>query len=668
MRSVAFLLMLAFLLETAAIQGEPPARRKRRPSPIDSQIFLGEWWDYYNRAIRRVVQGDLGGAESDLRMALKYRTDDNPRARTYGVRFQEYFPNAELGAILFEQGRFAEAVPVLKVAIVQVDLEQTRFFLHEAQRMTLAATGADRAPPGLVIDSPPGGAVTAAGSVQIRGTATDDLFVDRILINDAPLIIDRGQSRIDFEEEVSLSPGANRISVEIVDLAGRSAVSEILVEADHQGPVLSLERMVLLDGGAKAHLIGSMFDRHQVNRFSINGTQAAAAGASHQTFDLEVPLSTPDGGIRIELEDGFGNRTLAAFDPKVRVGAAPSRPSAIEVAALAVQPSWIQTSTGAGPVIELQGLQHRQRVFQENPVLDLQIRDASRITELRVDGRPLEIPSGSNLTLSCLLGPLSQGVNSFDIVAKDESGEVSQRTLELEYQLPFPLAPEEKLKVVLPDFEVFSESFGENTARQLHLALKEEIVKSGRFEFVETEERVMSEIFRERSIAMSDAHDSRFRPSDRTLLAADLVFDVQTAEGPRSISIHAAAVSVHSGLVEHQIPRTEFKSEESIFDLARILARKLEQAYPQAHGEIFQAASPSFLSTLSKRDGVRGGMQALAFRRGGTAPLPNGRSLASQNIPLGPLVIHRVLEDHSEARKAPNLSVDPQVGDLVVVR
>lgn len=178
----------------------------------------------------------------------------------------------------------------------------------------------------------------------------------------------------------------------------------------------------------------------------------------------------------------------------------------------------------------------------------------------------------------------------------------------------------------------------------------------------------MSEIFRERSIAMSDSHDSRYRPSDRTLLAADLVFDVQTAEGPRSISIHAAAVSVQSGLVEHQIPRTEFKSEESIFDLARILARKLEQAYPQAQGEIFQAASPSFLSTLSKRDGVRGGMQALAFRRGQPALQPNGRSVATQNIPLGPMVIHRVLEDHSEARKAPNLSVDPQIGDVVVVR
>ena len=266
-------------------------RRQRRTSSIESGIFRGDWWDYYNRAIRKYDSGDLSGAEADLRQALTFRPEEEARARTYGVRFQEYFPKAELGAILYETGRYTEAIGFLSDSMQTSPFEQSKFYLHEARRQVALQSGTDSGVPMIQLLEPLPETVTNRSTIRVRGTATDDIYIDSITVGAESLLIERAASTVQFEAEVPIPERINNVLVTVTDLVGRTASVTPVVVTDREGPVFSVSEVQIRDGGRKGYLKGSAYDPNSVREVTVDGRIVGGAGTASEGIDVEFPIS-----------------------------------------------------------------------------------------------------------------------------------------------------------------------------------------------------------------------------------------------------------------------------------------------------------------------------------------------------------------------------------------
>lgn len=435
----ALLSLLCFLVATLvpstsaqSVRSDFP-RRERRPSPIASTIFLGDWYDHYNRAIRRLNSGDRKGAEADLRVAIRLHPEDDPRARTYGVRFQECYANLELGIILYETGRYSEALSRLKASLAVAPLDETRFFIHETQRQIVLETGSDSALPQLTITEPVSGMVTNKTSIVVRGKASDDYYVDTVSVNNEAVDIPPARPGVEFEWETQLSDGVNRIETTATDLAGRSQSVEIEVLVDRQGPVFSLKKAELLSGGNRARLVGDVYDRHEVGSVAINGRPLATGNRQLVSVDMEVPLPAESKSIRILAVDGFANRTVADIDPRVKVGAAPAKKGRIQVAAIGFDPRWLVSAVDPGPRIDLLDLRSGQRVFLDRLYIDGRVSDADGVDSVRFNGSLVDIiPRGTELYFGHVAGPLENGTNTVEIKAADIEKQETTQLLHLD--------------------------------------------------------------------------------------------------------------------------------------------------------------------------------------------------------------------------------------------
>lgn len=138
--------------------------------------FIGDWFDYYKRAITWMDCEQWQKAESDLLAALNVRSQDKRRVYTTGMHFlNNYFPNRELGVTLYYQQKYDQAVEALLRSYQQFPSEKARLFLQLAIRQSTSYQNADQRPPTLV--------KTRETTDFIYLTLEDDLYLDRLLIN-----------------------------------------------------------------------------------------------------------------------------------------------------------------------------------------------------------------------------------------------------------------------------------------------------------------------------------------------------------------------------------------------------------------------------------------------------------------------------------------------------
>ncbi|MCA9424997.1 MAG: hypothetical protein KC994_07980 [Candidatus Omnitrophica bacterium] len=663
-------LLLALIAEVAPSQSfdrEVP-RRVRRSSNIESKIFRGNWWDYYNRGIRKFDEGDLVGAEADFREAIKYKSEGGPRARTYGVRFQEYFPYAELGAVLFEQGKYTEAIPILQKSLRTTQLEQSRFYLHEARKQAALSSPIDQYSPTLELLEPIRGIITNRDSILVRGLANDDLYVDSIVVQGQDLIIDCAQDRIDFETEVPLPRNTNEITVTVTDLVGRTASQSVIVQVDREGPVFSLRELKVSPTGTAASLTGTAFDPNGVQSIRVGQSDLAIQKGTSQTIDLKVDLEPGQSAIQVELADGFGNTTRALLDLTQKSGSA--KPfGAIRVAALGFDPRWLVGAGASAPRIEFLGVTSPQKVYIEDPYIDGRVYDPNGVEEISFNGERLPIPKGTDLYFGCVAGPLESGTHTIEVTARNSAGYSSTNSLTLLVKLLTELQSSQQLALALPDFEVIGEGGSEAVSANMKTNLVGVISERNRFTLVESDR--LSEVFVEQRIGFSEASQTRYQPGvHRRLITADLVLDGELIVRRNSLQLAIYIVDVKTGSIEGIVDVMGAGRTETILrDMAIGISRKLEQRYPEIYGEVI-AVKPRVLTNLSTGDDVHRNMEAIAFKKGEEV-FYGDRSYGTDYYPLdGRLFFSRVLSNYSEVQPLPeNPVTEPiEVGDRVRVR
>lgn len=90
----------------------------------------GEWFKLYDNGKKAMKQGNYQKASTFFLKALKSKSNDIQRVRTYGMHFSEYFPNRELGICYYHLGDIAAARRYLDISLTQEPTQRARKFLE----------------------------------------------------------------------------------------------------------------------------------------------------------------------------------------------------------------------------------------------------------------------------------------------------------------------------------------------------------------------------------------------------------------------------------------------------------------------------------------------------------------------------------------------------------
>ena len=75
------------------------------------------WFEYYRQGIDYAQADSLEKAKVLFEKTLKIQPHDRSQARIYGVNFIEYFPNREIGILLYRQQQYDQAIEYLEKSI-----------------------------------------------------------------------------------------------------------------------------------------------------------------------------------------------------------------------------------------------------------------------------------------------------------------------------------------------------------------------------------------------------------------------------------------------------------------------------------------------------------------------------------------------------------------------
>ena len=280
---------------------------------VTKGTFRGRWWNYYERGASYADGHFWKEAETDLRDALEGRSQDQRRARTYGMHFIDYFPHRELGVVLFHEGRYEEAIRELEASLQNEKSAKAEFYLDITRKSLIQQSKTDLRPPEIEIWSPIPGLLTNAFFLSVTGVVRDDTYVKTITVNGAPIRVDLAAPRVPFAMDMPLKPGENVIRVEAADLNEKRTVLERRLQVDRQGPILSIDEPV--EGRALAgqgvRLRGYAYDDSGVTEILVNGHPISSSPTREFKLDYAIPSAAGLDRIVVQAMDLAGNQTTA---------------------------------------------------------------------------------------------------------------------------------------------------------------------------------------------------------------------------------------------------------------------------------------------------------------------------------------------------------------------
>ena len=167
----------------------------------------------------------------------------------------------------------------------------------------------DSQPPAILIATPATGIYTTAASVTVTGTATDDVGVTRVTVDDQPATLAGGA----FQATVSLVEGTNDLVAAAFDGVGNQTTARVTVIRDTHAPYLALDSPPLpaLTNAASATVSGHASDENGLASLTVNGV-AVSLPLAPDTFSVQVPLAAGANAVTVVASDPAGNATTAA--------------------------------------------------------------------------------------------------------------------------------------------------------------------------------------------------------------------------------------------------------------------------------------------------------------------------------------------------------------------
>ncbi|MDM8539797.1 tetratricopeptide repeat protein [Desulfococcaceae bacterium HSG9] len=314
--SVKIILILIVVVISGCATIPPPVPRCPE-YPKSTEIFIGKWWNYYNRAMILMEKGCYESAVNDLDKAITRRFDDQRKARTHGhINDIDYFPHREKGIALFllyneaEEAEkeliLSEAEKELMLSLEQFQTAKARYFLDVIRKIKMQAEPA--AEPLIKITSPnfPDGKTeiwTDADPVIFSGIARDEKqFVAEIFLADKPVFMEATSKSVSFTEKLALAQGRHTIELKVRNLRGGVAIRRMTVHADRDGPVIILKKFK-----PGAEIEGRLYDASGAVSLYIDGRYNLIPPQKDVKFS--VRLKPEQKIVTLSAKDKAGNVT-----------------------------------------------------------------------------------------------------------------------------------------------------------------------------------------------------------------------------------------------------------------------------------------------------------------------------------------------------------------------
>jgi len=358
----AAILMLGLVVWGCATQG--PLERDGQAYGVTEGAFRGRWWSYYERGSSYLAGEFLDEARSDLEQAIKGRSRDTWQARTYGLHFVEYFPNRELGVVLYHQGDLDQAARYLQTSLDQIDTDRGHYYLDQVKRAKIAQGEIDdslrpeilitslvEAPivqalppvPAPVVEEKPepapapvedkvAEAPVAAEAVApeppaekrvllcdrdfaIEIKASDDVGVSSVSVNGRELPQRGSAEEVVFKDNLLLTEGVHEVEVAASDLADKGATETVEVTVDLTGPTIGIFAPAdpTVTENALTRLDGVTIDKNGVVSVALSERMLAESdGDARMDFTTELPLGSGENSFVLIAKDTAGNETRSA--------------------------------------------------------------------------------------------------------------------------------------------------------------------------------------------------------------------------------------------------------------------------------------------------------------------------------------------------------------------
>ncbi|MCP4352649.1 MAG: tetratricopeptide repeat protein [Desulfobacterales bacterium] len=463
MRRVFFIFLVILCLAGCTRVERLPEEKHGRLYGVTKGLFRSRWWNYYERGLSFADGGFWEKAELDLREAIQQRKNDQRRARTYGRHFIKYFPHCELGAVLYKQGRTHEAVEELETSLATAKYSKTEFYLDLARKALIEKEQQDQPPPKINIQTPRHLFLTNALFVSVQGVARDKKnFVRHVTVDGRNVRVDVSDYEIPFNMEVPVHHGKNEISVQAVNLAGKTSESFVTVNADRAGPVISIEeplpRVDMSDEtGEKTGISvkGYVFDSSGLAEVIISKQKISLAHAPRELLIEEIIPLSEEKELVVKARDIAGNITCAKIS--LSREEACSYSNLLAENAVSVKPVLSDTGNMPGPAkdpfirIHLNNPQTERVTYLDQAVIDGKIISHERNVKLFINKNEVVEAPRKVFHFSYLV-KLEQGENLIQVMAMTRSHYSDAMTVKIKREITCVRKPEARLKLALNHF------------------------------------------------------------------------------------------------------------------------------------------------------------------------------------------------------------------------
>jgi hypothetical protein len=657
MRRIIAIILTAFMLVSCGTTGSILTD--------DSGTFRGKWYNYYQRGIDATAVDNWDNAEKELKSAISKRPKDQRMARTYGMHFIDYFPHREIGITLLQKGNIEEAIRELETSISQEESAKASFYLNKARKIFLQQQGGIITPPEIVINTPVPHESLNSFHARVRGRAAGDGYVAKITINGFPYRFDLAEKEIDFEMNIDLSGGTNKIEVTAEDLLGNPAVKAVEINIDREGPAISIFDIVEETGSNRSfvRLIGSVNDSTGIRKLIINSKTVAVKESGVHQFDIVLDRASLPSPFIIEAYDTLNNMTRAEVDIEKELRAFRVQEKPVLLTMVGTD---LFSSDSSPPVISLKDATEMPPVFVDTYYVEGEVSDNRRVENVYVNSRTVLSEKGKKIYFSKLV-KIDEGKNDINVEAFDSSGNRSEAGFAVTRKIPEVLQVSRRMSVSILPFEMQDK---ETTVELLaYDQLTGSFVNQKRFNVIERDK--LEQVLLEQKLTREKLTDPEHSIKIGRLLAADTILATSASVGRQSVEFTSRVINTEtSEIMDVKDVFSENISAVSIQELMDGLASKIAGSFPLVEGKVIKSDNKFVYTDLGTKTGIKGNMGIILYRPGKEIRHPlTGKYLGRDMENLGAADIEEIHGDYSRAKLSDRKLADTiKVNDMVITR
>ncbi len=586
-------------------------------------------------------------AVSDFQEAIRQRKKDQRRARTYGMHFIDYFPHRELGIVYFEMGMLHEAKMELELSLDQFPSAKAQFYLDRVRKKLFEEEMKEVPPPKLSLDFKSKTIWTRADPVILAGSAEDEHYIKTILINGAPIFLERSQKQVAFQKKLVLAQGRHKVEIEAYNIVGKRANQQVAIIVDREGPMISLEHITVKEGssGNQVTLAGFLYDQAGVSDLQINEQQISIESGIEVFFTYE--LSTEVDELELIGGDRLGNNTTARISLTESMAADDNR---VIYAGLFSDLGYPLSAAAFGkrdnraPEISLRGWADEQTVYLEKVYLEGQVKDEHQVVGLEIQNEPVLRRKGKLILFSQFV-ELKKGENQIAIRARDEKGHVAEKTISIIRRIPKALQLAERMSLTVLPFDQTGDLTAASDACQDFLL--DALVNQDRFQVVERNK--LDIILREQKLSRTNLFEEKTAIKIGRLVAAQSLIAGSIIQSRLGSEIIARMIDTETSDILAVVDvYDEVTNISSLRSLSEGLAIKLHREFPLIDGVVVQKKGNSIFSDLGKGK-IKIRRRLIVFREEPVKHPVTGKWLGSDNVILGKAQVTQVMPELSKA-------------------